>query len=331
MARNLEALLPLVAEFGPARLAFCTDDRDPEDIVDRGHVNGMVRDAVAAGVDPADAILMGSLHPAQWHGLARHGAVAPGYVADLLVLPDLEWFVPELVLKRGRALEEIPRGEVPDWVRQTVRVKPVSAVDFAIPWEGGSAHAIGLVTDQVVTESLVREPLVVDGQAVSDPGRDLVKLAVVERHLETGRIGLGFLSGSGLRRGALASTVAHDAHNLVVVGATDEDMAFAVQRLSEVGGGIVAVEGGAVVAECPLPVAGLLSDQPLDVVVGQSRACNEAAARLGWSGATPFLTLAFLALSVIPSLKLTDRGLVDVDRFELVALAAGEPGGLPRG
>jgi adenine deaminase len=331
MARNLEALLPLVTEYGPARIAFCTDDRDPEDIADHGHVNGMVRDAVAAGVEAADAILMASFHPAQWHGLDRHGAVAPGYVADLLVLPDLERFVPDLVLKRGRPIEDAPRAEVPEWVRQTVRVKPVGAAEFAIPWEGGAARTIGLVEDQVVTESLLREPLVVDGHAVSDPERDLLKLAVVERHLATGRIGIGFLSGSGLRRGALASTVAHDAHNLVVVGATDGDMAFAVRRLAELGGGIVVVDDGRVVAECPLPVAGLLSDQPLDVVVDQSRACNEAAAGLGWSGATPFLTLAFLALSVIPSLKLTDRGLVDVDRFELVPLAAEERAGLPRG
>ena len=330
MARNLRALLPLVAEYGPGRIAFCTDDRDPEDIADNGHVNGMVRDAVAFGIEPADAILMASFHPAQWHRLSRHGAVAPGYVADLLVLPDLEGFVPELVLKRGRRIEDAPRAEVPEWVRQTVRVHPVTAADFAIPWEGGAARAIGLIEDQVVTESLERDPLVVDGHAVSDPGSDLVKLAVVERHLATGRVGLGFVSGSGLQRGALGSSVAHDAHNLVVLGADDEDMAFAVRRLVELGGGIVVVDDGRVVAECPLPVAGLLSDQPLDVVVAQSRACNEAAAGLGWSGATPFLTLAFLALSVIPSLKLTDRGLVDVDRFEIVPLAAGEPAGLPR-
>ena len=200
----------------------------------------------------------------------------------------------------------------------------MTTTDFAIPWNGGAARTIGLVADQVVTESLVREPLVVDGHAVSDPGRDLVKLAVVERHLATGRMGLGFLAGSGLRRGALGSSVAHDAHNLVVVGANDDDMASAVARLAELGGGIVVVEDGAVVAECPLPVAGLLSDQPLDVVVAQSRACNEAASTLGWSGSTPFLTLAFLALSVIPSLKLTDHGLVDVDRFELVTLSADE-------
>jgi len=175
----------------------------------------------------------------------------------------------------------------------------------------------------------VREPLVVDGRVVSDPGRDLVKLAVVERHLATGRIGLGLLSGSGLARGALASSVAHDAHNLVVVGASDDDMVFAIERLAELGGGIVTVADGRVLSECPLPVAGLLSDQRLDVVVGQSRAANEAAQELGWQGATPFLTLAFLALSVIPSLKLTDKGLVDVDRFELVPIEAGEPT-LPR-
>ena len=323
MARNLRALLPLVAEFGPSRIAFCTDDRDPEDIADNGHVNGMVRDSVAAGIDPADAILMASLHPAQWHGLSAHGAIAPGYVADLLVLPDLERFVPELVLKRGRPIEEPTRAEVPAWVRQTVRVKPVAAGDFAIPWGGGVARAIGLVEDQVVTEALEREPLVVDGLAVADPGRDLVKLAVVERHLATGRMGLGLLAGSGLARGAIASTVAHDAHNLVVAGADDEDMAVAVGRLAELGGGIVVVDDGRIRAECPLPVAGLLSDQPLEVVVRQSRACNDAALGLGWKGATPFLTLAFLALSVIPSLKLTDRGLVDVDHFELVPLAVG--------
>ena len=322
MARNLQALLPLVAEYGPSRIAFCTDDRDPEDIADNGHVNGMVRDAVAAGIDPADAIVMASFHPALWHRLTQHGALAPGYVADLLLLPDLEQFVPELVLKRGKRIEEPQPASVPEWVRQTVRLQPVSAADFAMPWDGGRARSIGLVADQIVTESLELEPRVVDRHIVSDPERDLVKLAVAERHLGTGRIGLGLVSGSGLRRGALASTVAHDAHNLVVVGADDDDMAFAAQRLAELGGGIVDVDGGRVVAECPLPVAGLLSDQPLDVVVEQSRACNDAAQGLGWRGATPFLTLAFLALSVIPSLKLTDRGLVDVDRFELVSLRA---------
>jgi adenine deaminase len=320
MARNLLDLLPLAQELGPNRIAFCTDDRDPEDIVDDGHVNGMVRKAVAAGISPEDAIVMASLNPALCHGLRRHGAIAPGFRADLLVLPDLASFAPETVLKRGRRLEEVPPVEIPDWVRQSVRVRPVSASDFAIASDGSSIRAIGLVTDQVITESLVREPAVVDGHAVADAARGLAKIAVVERHLATGRVGLGFVAGSGLERGALASSVSHDAHNVLVVGMTDEDIAFAIARIVELGGGIVAVEAGRVLAECPLPIAGLLSDAPLADVVAQSRACNEAAHSLGWTGATPFLTLSFLGLSVIPQLKITDRGLLDVDRFELVPL-----------
>jgi adenine deaminase len=323
MARNLHALLPLVQEYGPNRIAFCTDDRDPEDIADGGHVNGMVREAVAAGIAPEDAVVMASFHPALWHGLRDHGAIAPGYLADLLVLPDLQSFAPDIVLKRGQPLREVPRIEIPDWVRHSVRLGELDPAAFAVPWSGGSARAIGLIEDQVVTESLVREPAVEGGLAVADPARDLAKIAVVERHLATGRVGLGFVSGSGLQRGALASSVAHDAHNLVVVGMSDRDMAFAIERLAELGGGIVAVDGLRVLAECPLPIAGLLSDAPLADVIAQSRACNEAAHELGWTGAAPFLTLAFLALSVIPHLKITDRGLVDVDRFELVSLHVG--------
>ena len=320
MARNLRALLPLVEEYGPWHIAFCTDDRDPDDIADSGHINGMVREAVATGIAPEDAVLMASYHPAVWHGLSRHGAIAPGYVADLLVLPDLVSFQPTTVLKRGKPIEDTPRVEIPEWVRQSVRVAPISPTDFAIPWSGGAARAIGLIEDQVVTESLEREPAVEGGHAVASAERDLAKIAVVERHLATGRVGLGFVSGSGLQRGALASTVAHDAHNIVVVGMTDRDMAFAVERLVAIGGGIVAVEGLRVLAECPLPVAGLLADAPLAQVVAWSRACNDAAQGLGWTGATPFLTLSFLGLSVIPHLKITDRGLVDVDRFEIVPL-----------
>ncbi|WP_411278192.1 adenine deaminase [Gaiella sp.] len=320
MARNLEALLPLVHEFGPGRMAFCTDDRDPEDIADSGHLNGMVRAAVAAGVAPEDALVMASFHPALWHKLDHLGAVAPGYQADLLLLPDLESFSPDLVLKRGVPIRDHASPPIPDWVRQTVRIQPVNAGDFAIPSEGSRIRAIGLIDDQVVTRSLVCDPVVSGGQAVADAGADLAKIAVVERHLATGRIGLGFVAGSGLERGALASSVAHDAHNLVVVGMTDEDIAFAVSHLARIGGGIVAVADGRVLAECALPVAGLLADAPLAEVIESSRACNEAASELGWAGATPFLTLAFLALSVIPALKITDLGLVDVDRFEIVPL-----------
>ena len=320
MARNLQALLPLVKEFGTNRIAFCTDDRDPEDIAENGHINGMVREAVTAGIAPEDAVVLATINPATWHRLWHLGAIAPGYQADLLLLPDLERFEPELTLKAGRPVEEIPEPDVPEWVKHSVRNKPVSTADFQVPWDAGNARAIGLVPDQVVTESVEVEPTTVDGFAVADTDNDLAKIAVIERHLGTGRIGLGFVRGSGMQRGALASTVAHDAHNIVVVGMDDEDMTRAVERLADLGGGIVVVDGGEVKAELPLPVAGLLADAPLAEVIRKSLACNDAAREVGWSGATPFLTLSFLALSVIPSLKITDRGLVDVDRFEIVPL-----------
>jgi adenine deaminase len=326
-ARNLRALVPLVEEYGPGRMAYCTDDREPEHIAEEGHVNSMVREAVAAGVTPEDALVMGSFNAAQWHGLSEYGAVAPGYQADLLLLPDLERFEPWTVLKRGRPVGEIPRAQVPEWVKHTVRIQPVASNEFRIPWEGGQARVIGLVPGQIVTEELAEEPRVEKGLAEADPGRDLAKIAVIERHLGTGRVGLGFVRGFGLRRGALASTVAHDAHNIVVVGVDDGDMARAVQRLAELDGGMVVIADRGVRAELPLPIAGLFSDAPVDRVVEGSRACVAAAQELGCELPSPFQTLAFLALSVIPKLKLTDRGLVDVDRFELVPLAKTDPAG----
>ena len=325
MARNLHALLPLVEEYGPWRIAFCTDDRDPEDIADSGHMNGMVREAVAAGISPEDAVLMASHHPALWHGLSRHGAIAPGYVADLLVLPDLV----ELPADDGAEAGPGDRGR-----RRASRSPTGCGSPFALRLSrlgisrsrgaGDRRERSAWSRIRSSPSRCEREPVVEGGQAVASQEHDLAKIAVVERHLATGRVGLGFVSGSGLQRGALASSVAHDAHNLVVVGMSDRDMAYAVERLVELGGGIVAVDGLRVLAECPLPVAGLLSDAPLADVIAQSRACNEAAHGLGWTGATPFLTLAFLALSVIPHLKITDRGLVDVDRFELVPLAVSD-------
>jgi adenine deaminase len=322
-ARNLHELLPLVHEFGPNRLAFCTDDREPEHIAEEGHINSMVRDAVAAGVAPEDALVMASLNPALWHSLRDFGALAPGYLADVLVLPDLESFRPEKVLKAGREVGEIERPEVPEWVKHTVRIRPLSTNEFAIPWDGdGQARVIGIVPGQIVTESIAAEPKVLNGRVIADPERDLLKIAVVERHLGTGRVGLGLVRGFGLERGAMASTVAHDAHNAVVVGVKDDDILRAVRRLAETGGGVVVIDGGIVRAELKLPVAGLLSDASLEEVIAASRACVEAAHELGCELPSPFQTMAFLALSVIPKLKITDRGLVDVDRFELVPLRA---------
>jgi adenine deaminase len=320
-ARKLRALLPLVQEFGPHRMAFCTDDREPEHIAEDGHVNAIVREAVEFGLAPEDALVMASRNAAAWHRLDHLGAIAPGYQADLLLLPDLEGFVPDIVLKAGREAAEFPRVEVPEWVRNTVRIASVGLHDFRIPWSGGRARVIELIPEQIVTGEAVEQPTTRDGVAVADPERDLAKIAVVERHLGTGRIGVGFVRGFGLRRGAFASTFSHDAHNIVAVGVEDGDLVLAVGRLAELGGGIVVVADGRVEAELPLPVAGLLSDLPLEEVIERSEAALRAVESLGCTFPAPFQMMAFLALSVIPKLKLTDRGLVDVDRFELVPLA----------
>jgi len=323
-ARNLEALIPLAREYGPSRIAFCTDDREPEHIADDGHINGMIRDAVALGIPPEDALVMASLSPALYHGLDHLGAIAPGYQADVLLLPDLVSFVPDVVLSAGAPVEEIPHVQVPEWVKRTMRLDLVTSDGFRVPWRGGQARVIGLIPGEIVTASLVDELGLEDGYAVADPARDLAKVAVLERHLGTGRIGLGFVRGFGIQRGAFGATLSHDAHNVVVVGVDDDAMVLVVERLRELGGGIVVADEDDVRAELPLPVAGLLSDRPLGEVLDASRGINGAAQALGVTFPAPFQMLAFLALSVIPSLKITDRGLLDVDRCELVPLTLDE-------
>jgi adenine deaminase len=226
------------------------------------------------------------------------------------------------VLKNGTPVAEFPRAVVPDWVRHTVRIGAFGPEMFRIPWAGGAARVIGIVPGQIVTDSLIAAPPARAGEALPDAELDLAKIAVVERHLGTGRVGLGFVRGFGLQRGAIASSVAHDAHNIVVVGMNDASMAAAVRRLANRGGGIVVVDGAEVLAEQPLPVAGLLSDAPLEEVVEQSHVLAAAAREIGCTLEAPFQHLSFLALSVIPSLKITDRGLVDVNTFELVELSA---------
>ena len=318
IARNLRELLPMVKAHGPDHCMFCTDDREPNFIVEEGHINQMVRVAVAEGIGAPEAIVMATLNPAEYHRLRRHGAVAPGYQADLLVLDDLREYRPRLVLKRGIE-PEYPVIEVPEWVRQTVHVPDLDAGAFAVRGEG-RLRVIGVIPGQLLTRCEVMEPKRSQGLLVADPDRDLVKIAVVERHHATGRVGVGFATGVGLQRGAYASTVAHDAHNIVLLGVDDASMAACVRRLAEIGGGVVIADGGRVIEELALPVAGLMSDQPL-AVVHQRLASMEA--RLGEMGVAmeaPFMCLSFLALSVIPDLKITDRGLVDVGKFELVPL-----------
>jgi adenine deaminase len=326
-ARNLEALLPLVLRYGPRNCLLCTDDREPDHLLAEGHVNDVIRKAVGLGCPPADAVVMGTLHAARYHRLHEHGAIAPGYLADVVAVEDLEAFRPVKVWKRGslaaedgRALD-VPPVEPPPWMRRSVRVGPLGARDFRAAADG-PVRVIGVEPGQIVTRSLVAEPARRDGEVVADPSRDLAKVAVVERHRETGRVGTGFVSGFGLRRGALASTHAHDAHNVVVVGADDGDMAAAVNRLADIGGGQVVVEGGRVLAEVPCPIGGLLSDGSAEQVAAAVRRIEEAAADLGVGLPSPFMAMSFLALSVVPELKITDRGLVDTVNFELVPLQA---------
>jgi adenine deaminase len=324
-AKNLEALLPLVLEFGPANCLLCTDDREPHDLLGDGHINAVVRKAVALGCPPADAVLMGTLNAARYHRLHEHGAIAPGYLADVLAVEDLERFDPLRVWKRGRLVAEegrsvaVERVTAPDWMRGSVHVPALTASDFRIE-ACGRIRVIGVDPGSILTRALVDDPACRDGQAVADPSRDLAKIAVVERHKGTGRMGLGFVRGFGLRRGALASTHAHDAHNVVVVGVDDDDMAAAVHRLVETGGGQVAVAAGRVQSEVPCPIGGLLSELPAEAVAAAVRNLERAAEEMGVVLPSPFMAMSFLALSVIPELKLTDRGLVDVDRFELVPL-----------
>jgi adenine deaminase len=325
-ARNARGLLELVRRHGPEQCAFCTDDREPDDLVRDGSIDLLCRIAVAEGIAPEDALVMATLHAARCHGLSDLGAIAPGRRADLLLLDDLESFRPSLVLKDGAVVARdgaalpFAAPPVPDWVRRTVRTVPLAPGDLDLDAPAGRVRVIELVPEQLITIARVVEPTVRDGRVVADPARDLAKIAVVERHHATGRIGKGLVTGFGLREGAFASTVAHDAHNLVVVGVDDAEMALCAARLAAIGGGVVVARGGTVVAELALPVAGLLSDAPFERVVADLDACHARLREQGVAVAAPFMALSFLALSVIPALKITDRGLVDVERFAIVGL-----------
>ena len=325
-ARNLVDLLPLVRDFGPDNCAFCTDDREPDSLLREGHINYMARLAVAHGVAAEDAILLASLNGARYHGLTDHGAIAPGYRADFSLVPDLETFSPTKVFNDGRLVVDdggalhVPKKEVPIWVRRSVRIQPITADDLHIDAGGSQLRVIEIIPGQLLTNSIVASPPSEDGRALADPDRDLAKIVVVERHHATGRIGKGFVTGFGLQRGAFASTVAHDGHNIVAVGQSDDDIVVCVRRLEQLGGGIVVARDGQITAELALPVAGLLADEPFETVVAKMDAAHESLAELGVKVPSPFMTLSFLALSVIPALKITDHGLIDVDRFEVVPL-----------
>jgi adenine deaminase len=324
-ARNLKTLLPLVTPANHHRICFCTDDRQPADLLDDGQIDFMVRTAIAEGIDPVMALRMATWNPAQYFRLHDRGAVTPGRRADLIVFRDLQAPAPHLVFRGGQIVARdgaisAPRAEVEPYpLRHTMNVA-WERVDLRIPADGSRARVIGIIPDQLVTEALELEVPARDGLAVTDPERDLLKMAVIERHRSTGAVGKGFVRGLGLKRGALASSVAHDHHNLVVIGADDPSMLTAARRASELGGGMVVAEGDRVLAQLPLPIAGLMSDLPIEEVRDQLDAAIGAARELGSTLHDPFMAMSFLALEVIPTLKLTDQGLVDVDRFEIVPL-----------
>ena len=316
-SRNIRALAASVIGHGTDHAAFCTDDREPSTLLTDGHVNDCVRIAVQAGIDETDALVMATARPAEYHGLHRLGSLAPGHQADILAFDELGSWVPAHVWQAGRLLvrnHALREGAVPPAppeppLYDTVHIGRLPDAGRLAPpvADGRRVRAVGVESNSLTT----RHAVVTIGS-----GEDLCRAAVVERHHASGRIGTAFATGFGLVRGALASTVAHDAHNIVCIGADGADMAAAVARLAEIGGGQVAVLSGRVLAEVPLPLAGLMSDRSAaEVAAALQELGRVAAGRLGVTVAEPFMQLSFLALSVIPALRLTDRGLVDVDAF----------------
>ncbi len=324
-ARNLDALLSLVTQANARRVALCTDDRQPPDLLDEGGIDTMLRRVMAGGVAPMEALRLATLNPCEYFGLRDRGAIAPGRRADLIVADDLErleirevWAGGTKVAEGGRSLAWSPAG-APEPPEPSMAVRLERDV-FRIPARGDEVRVIEAIPDQLVTGSGIARPRVEGGEVVSDPSRDLLKIAVVERHTGSGRVGLGLVVGFGLRRGAMAGTVAHDHHNLIVVGVDDVSMHAAASAVAEAGGGLAVAEGDEVRALLPLPVGGLMSPSPIETVRKGLDDVVASARSLGSTLHDPFMAMSFVGLEVIPHLKITDHGLIDVDRFRPVAL-----------
>jgi adenine deaminase len=321
VSKDLAALMPIITERNSPFIALCTDDRNPLDIADHGHLDHMIRTAIASGVEPLAIYRAASISAARAFGLKDRGLVAPGWRADLAVLDTLEDCHAESVLSAGRIVSEAlfaARRPVAPVGRHSVKARRVNAADFRTSSNSGQSRAIGILPGKIITESLGFELAVGEQGIEVDLDRDVVKIAVVERHGKNGNIATGFVHGFGLKQGAIASTVSHDSHNICVVGASDEDIAVAVNRVGEIEGGFVVVRDGKVLAELPLPIAGLISLADYETVRDELRILRKAAFDLGSTLEEPFLQLAFISLPVIPHLKITDKGMVDVDRFEII-------------
>lgn len=319
-ARNLLDVLPAVTQDNARRFAFCTDDRVPGELLDDGSIDALVRMAVGAGLDPLTALTMATLNAAEHYGLRDRGAVAPGRRADLVLFEGLDDIRPSVVVAGGRIVARDGirvggGGAAPDGLPPTMNV--AWRDDLRLARGGDRVKAIGLVEDQLITTAEIAElrGAALCDVAAADPDADLLRLSVIERHHATGNVGAGFVRGFGLRAGALASSVAHDSHNIVVAAADDGDALVAARAAAQLGGGLVVAAGGEVRATVPLPLAGLMADRPPRDVADDLARAEGIARELGCRLAAPFMALSFLALPVIPSLKLTDRGLVDVDAF----------------
>ena len=326
-AKNMRGLLPTVNPDTAPYFMFCADDKIPAELLDSGYINYMVKAAIEEGVSVANALQIATINAARHYGIKDAGAILPGRRADLLVFDNLDEWKPRQVYKDGRLAVDngrlLQEGRNCDnsSLEHTVNLAPVTVESFRLPLKTEMANVIGLVPYQIVTNKAVLSVKRVDGCAVSDVENDILKLAVLERHHATGNIGLGLVKGFGLKRGALASTVGHDSHNLIVIGTNDEDMLAAVQELQRIGGGICIAEDGQIRGVLPLPVGGLMTNEPALMVAKQQAEMIALAREMGVPEFySPFLTLAFLSLPVIPSLKLTDRGLVDVDSFKFIPL-----------
>lgn len=329
-AKNLKALLPAVNPDTAPYFMFCSDDKIPAELLESGYINDMIRIAVSeGGVSVANALQMATINTARHYNLKDVGAIIPGCKADLLVLDSLNPWVPLQVYKDGRLAYDqgrlVQTGKELDSsdLEHTVNVGELNLDALRLPLATEMAHVIGLVPYQIVTKKATLPVKRVDGCAVSDIENDVLKLAVFERHRATGNVGLGLVKGFGLKRGALASTVAHDSHNLIVIGTNDEDMLAAARELQRIGGGICIADGGEITASLALPVGGLMTNEPAQAVADKQAEIIAKAREMGVPEFySPFLTLAFLSLPVIPSLKLTDKGLVDVDAFKFIPLGA---------
>ncbi len=324
--KNLRDLLPLITRENERRCFFCTDDRHPDDILHEGHINFIIKSAIKAGLDPITAIRMATLNTAEYFGLRKLGAIGPGKRADMVVFDDFDTFHIGQVYKNGVlvAVDGVPVYDMPvrkpAMLRSSVNIKWLEGGEFNIPVTGSRCRVIGVVPDQIVTQMSEVEPTTRDGHVVSDPGRDLLRIYVLERHRASGNIGKGLVTGFGLKRGAIASSIGHDSHNIIAVGVGDRDIMKAVTTINKMGGGIAIVVDGTVMESLELPIAGLMSNKPIEFVSSRTRDLITACHQLGITLQDPLMTLSFMALPVIPRLKLTDRGLVDVEKFAHVDL-----------